>query len=77
MIEKSTCRETSAFYIFCIQITAKPCISSILQKLYITKAKALYIIKPQRRYTLSRDEIQPKGLMIYAFGDDIPSLRLG
>ena len=28
--------------------------------------EVLYIIKPQERYTLARDEIQPKGLMIYA-----------
>ena len=38
----------------------------------------LYIIKPQERYTLTRDDMQPKGLMIYTTAsDDIPSLRLG
>ena len=30
-----------------------------------------------RKYTLMRDDIQPKGLMRSPCGDDIPSLRLG
>jgi len=38
---------------------------------------ALYIIKPQERYTLTSDDIQPKGLMRYTLKrDDIPNLRL-
>ena len=35
-----------------IQITAKPCISSIPKELYIIKAQALYIIKAQALYII-------------------------
>ena len=40
--------------------------------------EVLYIIKPQGKCTLARDEIQPEGLMRYTLTrDDMPSLWLG
>ena len=63
-----------------ISITAKPCISSMRSIVY-HQHEVLYLIKPQEKYTLTRDEIQRR---LAAFddiqpqgADDIPSLRLG
>ena len=46
--------------------------------------KVLYIIKPQERYTLKRDEMQKADISLLfddihhaSRGDDMPSLRLG
>ena len=56
------------------------------RRVYHQFRKELYIIKAVRfvyhqaagEYTLTRDEIQPEGLMIYTLArDDMPSLRLG
>ena len=42
------------------QSRREACISSIPKELYITNGLPLYIIKPQARCTLARDEIQPQ-----------------
>ena len=54
--------------------STRNCISS--------KRYALYIIKPQERYTLARDDIQGRLAALDDIrrtlrGDDMPSLRLG
>ena len=49
-------------------------IKSLSQKVYIIRHEVaeyhqhvvLYLIKPQEKYTLKRDDIQPEGLMICA-----------
>ena len=53
----------------------------IIKELQFTIRNLLWhIIKPQERYTLTRDEIQPEGaddMHRTSRGDDMPSLRLG
>ena len=62
---------------FAIKSKRKPCISSAIH-CGISSMRSIVYHQTAGKYTLTSDDMQPKGLMRYTLKrDDIPNLRFG